>query len=113
MTTPLRFLLAAPLAALALQVSAPEHAAAHGDGSWMRAAEVQLRVESRGHGLAICRGRGPGRVTVAIVDPQFAYFRHFECFVNIRGSGVLCVHTRPGKRIVLASRPPGHRLCRF
>lgn len=103
----------AVLMAAALCVAVPERAAAHGDGSWMLAADVQLRVENRGYELAICRGRGPLRVPVPIADPQWAWFRHFECFVNIRGSGVLCVHTRPGKRIALSPRPPKQRRCRF
>lgn len=107
MTSPKIFLVA--LAALALCLSAAEPAAAHRDGSWMRAAEVQLRVENRGYELAICRGRGQLRVVVPVVDSQFAYFRHFECFVNIRASGVLCVHTRPGKGIALAARPQGQQ----
>jgi hypothetical protein len=79
----------------------------------MRAAEVQLRVENRGYGLAICRGRPPFRLLAPIPDPQFALARHFECFVNIRGSGVLCVHTRPGKRIAFILRPPEQRRCPF
>ena len=107
-----KFLLFA-LAALALGISVPDDAAAHRDGSWLRSAEVQLRVENRGYGLAICRGRGPLRVVAPVVDPQFAYFRHFECVVNIRGSGVLCVHTQSGRRIALAPRPPDQRRCRF
>jgi hypothetical protein len=101
------------LAALALGSSVPDRASAHHDGSWLRPAEVQLRVENRGYGIAVCRGRGPLRVLARVVDPQFASFRHFECFVNIRGSGVLCVHTRPGKRIAVVPRPPEQRRCRF
>jgi hypothetical protein len=103
----------AVLTAAALCVAVPERASAHGDGSWMLAADVQLRVENRGYELAICRGRGRVRVPVPIVDPQYAWFRHFECFVNIRGSGVLCVHTRPGKRIAFTPLPREQRRCRF
>jgi hypothetical protein len=105
--------LVAVLAALAVGSSVPDRASAHREGSWLRAAEVQQRVEARGYGLAICRGRGPGRLLAPIPDQQFALFRHFECFVNIRGSGVLCVHTQPGKRIAVAPRPPDQRRCRF
>ena len=108
-------LLLAVLAAAALCGAVSERAAAHGDGSWMLPAKVQLQVEKQGHGLAVCRGRGPVRVPVPIVDPRFrfTFFRHFECFVNIRGSGVVCVHTRPGRRIAFASRPSEQRRCRF
>jgi hypothetical protein len=111
MTRTMLFL--AILTAAALSTAVPERAAAHADGSWMLAADVQLRVEDRGYELAICRGRGPLRVPVPIADPQYAWFRHFECFVNIRGSGVLCVHTRPGKRIAFTLRPAEQRRCRF
>jgi hypothetical protein len=111
MTRTMLFL--AILTAAALSTAVPERAAAHADGSWMLAADVQLRVENRGYELAICRGRGPLRVPVPIADPQYAWFRHFECFVNIRGSGVLCVHTRPGKRIAFNLRPAEQRRCRF
>jgi hypothetical protein len=103
----------AVLTVAALSVAVPQRAAAHGDGSWMRAAEVQLRVENRGYELAICSGRGPLRLPVPIADSQYAYFKHFECFVNVRGSGVLCVHTRPGRRIAVALRPAEQRRCRF
>ena len=106
-------ILVVALCALALGSSVAEPAAAHRDGSWLRPAEVQLRVENRGYGLAVCRGRGPLRAVASVVDPQVAYLRHFECFVNIRGSGVICVHTQPGKRIALAPRPPDERRCRF
>jgi hypothetical protein len=106
-------LLVVALAALTLGIAVPDLAAAHRGGSWLRPAEVQLRVENRGYGLAVCRGRGALHADAPVVDPQFASFRHFECFVNIRGSGVLCVHTKPGKRIVLAPRPRDQRRCRF
>lgn len=109
-----KFLVVA-LAALALGSSVPDRASAHRDGSWLRPAEVQLRVENRGYGIAVCRGRGRGplRVLARAVDPQIATFHHFECFVNIRGSGLLCVHTRPGKRITVVPRPPEQRRCHF
>jgi hypothetical protein len=103
----------AVLTAAALSAATQERAAAHADGSWMLAADVQLRVEHRGYELAICRGRGPLRVPVPIADPQYAWFRHFECFVNVRGSGVLCVHTRPGKRIAFTRLSLEQRRCRF
>jgi hypothetical protein len=107
-----KVLLAASLSA-AIWAALPQPAAGHRDGRWLLSAEVQRRVENRGYELAICRGRGPLRLPVPIADPQYAFFRHFECFVNVRGSSVLCVHTRPGARLVLTTRPQEQRRCRF
>jgi hypothetical protein len=106
-----RFLLGVAVAATAVTASFPQSAAAHSGGRWMLAPDVQLRVEARGYELAICSGRGPYRILVPTVERKNLLFRHFECFVN-DPVGVVCVHTRPGKGLLLVTRPVGHT-CRF
>jgi hypothetical protein len=106
-----RFVLGVAVAAAAVTAAFSQVAAAHSGGSWMLAMDVQLRVEQRGYELAICSGRGPYRIPFPTVERKNLLFRHFECFVN-DPVGVVCVHTRPGKRLVLVARPVGHT-CRF
>jgi hypothetical protein len=107
-----RLLLLAPLTAV-LAASLTEPAAAHRGGSWMLPADVQVKVEARGFELAICKGRGTYRIPRnAPPDRRYFLFRHFECWVNAGGGAVKCVHTRPGRRIVMVSLPAGST-CRF
>jgi hypothetical protein len=105
-----RFLLLAAIVAVAVTASVAPPAGAHRGGSWMLPADVQRGVEARGFDLAICSGRGAYRIPRnAPPDRRWFLFRHFECFVLDR---VVCVHTRPGKRLLLVPKPLGHT-CRF
>ena len=96
----------AVLMAAALSLAVPERAAAHGDGSWMLAAEAAAvrtaATSSPSVGAAgrfDCRFRSP--IRSGMVPP-------LECFVNI-AAAASSASTPPGKRIAYVPAAAGAR----